>query len=252
MNFKLNAIRKKLGNENNAVKIFGNKNAESLAGTSVLSTKEGALNLLSQGPDAILKSNDPFIKFAVESAPRVAELKKKNDELRNKVEVNKELIGRAAFEVYGTSIPPDATFTLRISDGVIKSYEYNGTIAPPKTTFYGYYDRYYSFNKQYPFDLPERWINPPAEFDKSTPFNFISTCDIIGGNSGSPVINKDAEIIGLAFDGNIESLDDNYIYNTDVPHTVSVDSEGMFEALQDLYKLKRISEELRTGKLYTE
>lgn len=252
MNFKLNAMRKKLGKDNAALKIFSDKNAESLAGTSVLSTKEGALNLLSQGPDAILKSNDPFIKFAVESAPRVAELKKKNEELRNKVAVNKELIGRAAFEVYGTSIPPDATFTLRISDGVIKSYDYNGTIAPPKTTFYGYYDRYYSFEKKYPFDLPERWINPPAEFDKSTPFNFISTCDIIGGNSGSPVINKNAEIIGLAFDGNIESLDDNYIYNTDVPHTVSVDSEGMIEALQDLYKLKRISEELRTGKLYTE
>ncbi len=69
--------------------------------------------------------------------------------------VNKELIGRAAFEIYGTTIPPDATFTLRISDGVIKSYEYNGTTAPPKTTFYGYYDRYYSFNKQYPWTLPE-------------------------------------------------------------------------------------------------
>lgn len=249
MNFKLNAIRKKLGKDNTALKIFENRNAESLTGTSVLSTKDGALGLLSQGPDAILKSNDPFIKFAIETAPRFAELKKKNEELRNKILVNKELIGRAAFEVYGTSIPPDATFTLRISDGVIKSYNYNGTIAPPKTTFYGYYDRYYSFNKQYPWTLSERWENPPSEFDKSTPINFISTNDIIGGNSGSPVINKDAEIIGLAFDGNIESLDDNYIYNTDVPHTVSVDSEGMIEAIKDLYKLERIAKELREGKI---
>ena len=249
MNFKLKAIKQKLGKDNKAVKIFGDQSAESLAGLSVLSTKEGALNLLSQGPDAILKSSDPFIKFALEIAPRAAELKKKNEELRNKVQVNKELIGRAAFEVYGTSIPPDATFTLRISDGIIKSYNYNGTVAPPKTTFYGYYDRYYSFNKQYPWTLPERWVNPPAEFDKSTPINFISTNDIIGGNSGSPVINKDAEIIGLAFDGNIESLDDNYIYNTDVPHTVSVDSEGMIEAIKDLYKLERIAKELREGKI---
>lgn len=247
--FKINSIKKKLGKDNKAAKIFGEQSAESLAGSSVLSTKEGALNLLSQGPDAISKSNDPFIKFALETAPRAAELKKKSEELRNKVQVNKELIGRAAFEVYGTSIPPDATFTLRISDGVIKSYNYNGTMAPPKTTFYGYYDRYYSFNKQYPWTLPERWVNPPAEFDKSTPINFISTNDIIGGNSGSPVINKDAEIIGLAFDGNIESLDDNYIYNTDVPHTVSVDSEGMIEALKDLYKLERIAKELREGKI---
>lgn len=249
MNFKLKAIKQKLGKDNKAVKIFGDQSAESLAGSSVLSTKDGALNLLSQGPDAILKSSDPFIKFALEIAPRAAELKKKNEELRNKVQVNKELIGRAAFEVYGTSIPPDATFTLRISDGIIKSYNYNGTVAPPKTTFYGYYDRYYSFNKQYPWTLPERWVNPPAEFDKSTPINFISTNDIIGGNSGSPVINKDAEIIGLAFDGNIESLDDNYIYNTDVPHTVSVDSEGMIEAIKDLYKLERIAKELREGKI---
>ncbi len=249
MIYKLKAIKQKLGKDHKAVKIFGDQSAESLAGSSVLSTKEGALNLLSQGPDAIMKSNDPFIKFVVEIAPRAAELKKKNEELRNKVQVNKELIGRAAFEVYGTSIPPDATFTLRISDGVIKSYNYNGTIAPPKTTFYGYYDRYYSFNKQYPWTLPERWVNPPAEFDKSTPINFISTNDIIGGNSGSPVINKDGEIIGLAFDGNIESLDDNYIYNTDVPHTVSVDSEGMIEALKDLYKLERIAKELREGKI---
>ena len=149
-------------------------------------------------------------------------------------------------------IPPDATFTLRISDGVIKSYEYNGTIAPPKTTFYGYYNRYYSFDKQYPWTLPERWINPPAEFNKGTAFNFISTNDIIGGNSGSPVINKDGEIVGLAFDGNMESLVDNYIYNQDVPHTVSLDSEGMIEAIKNLYKVKRLAEELRSGKLYTE
>lgn len=252
LKFKLSAIEKKLGKDNSAVKVFGGNSAESLLGSSVLSTKEGALNLLSQGNDAILKSNDPFIKFAVETVPKLNELKKKADELRNIQSVNKELIGRAAFEVYGTSIPPDATFTLRISDGVIKSYEYNGTIAPPKTTFYGYYDRYYSFDKQYPWSLPERWINPPAEFNKGTAFNFISTNDIIGGNSGSPVINKDGEIVGLAFDGNMESLVDNYIYNQDVPHTVSVDSEGMIEAIKNLYKVKRLAEELRSGKLYTE
>lgn len=252
LKFKLKAIEKKLGKDNSAVKIFGGNSAESLSGSSVLSTKEGALNLLSQGNDAILKSSDPFIKFAVETVPKLIELKKKTDELRNIQSVNKELIGRAAFEVYGTSIPPDATFTLRISDGVIKSYEYNGTIAPPKTTFYGYYDRYYSFDKQYPWTLPERWINAPAEFNKGTAFNFISTNDIIGGNSGSPVINKDGEIVGLAFDGNMESLVDNYIYNQDVPHTVSLDSEGMIEAIKNLYKVKRLAEELRSGKLYTE
>jgi len=251
LKFKLETLKKKLGNENPNIKLLSGS-PESLAGSSVLSTKEGALGLLSQGNDAILKSNDPFIKFAISINARMNELKKKADELRNITTINKELIGRAAFEVYGTTIPPDATFTLRISDGVIKSYEYNGTIAPPKTTFYGYYDRYYSFDKKSPWDLPQRWINPPAEFDKSTAFNFISTNDIIGGNSGSPVINKDGEIVGLAFDGNIESLSDNYIYTTEVPHTVSLDSEGMVQAIKNLYKVKRLAEELRSGKLYTE
>jgi hypothetical protein len=251
LKFKLETITKKLGNDNPNIKLLSGS-PESLAGSSVLSTKEGALGLLSQGNDAILKSNDPFIKYAISINPRMNELKKKADELRNITTINKELIGRAAFEVYGTSIPPDATFTLRISDGVIKSYNYNGTTAPPKTTFYGYYDRYYSFDKKSPWDLPERWINPPAEFDKSTAFNFISTNDIIGGNSGSPVINKDGEIVGLAFDGNIESLSDNYIYTTEVPHTVSLDSEGMVQAIKNLYKVKRLAEELRSGKLYTE
>ena len=251
LKFRLEAITKKLGKDNAGIKLLAGT-PESLAGSSVLSTKEGALGLLSQGNDAILKSNDPFIKFAVSTYARVTELKKKADELRNIMTINKELIGRAAFEVYGTSIPPDATFTLRISDGVIKSYNYNGTTAPPKTTFYGYYDRYYSFDKKSPWDLPERWVNPPAEFDKSTAFNFISTNDIIGGNSGSPVINKDGEIVGLAFDGNIESLSDNYIYTTEVPHTVSLDSEGMVQAIKNLYKVKRLAEELRSGKLYTE
>ncbi len=179
------------------------------------------------------------------------ELQKKAEEIRNIESVNKELLGNAVYGVYGTTIPPDATFTLRISDGVMKGYDYNGTTAPPKTTFYGYYDRYYSFDKQYPWNLPERWVNAPPDFDKGTAFNFISTNDIIGGNSGSPVINKDAEIVGLAFDGNMESLVDNFIYNTDVPHTVSVASEGLMEAIKNLYKVKRLAEELRSGQLYT-
>jgi Peptidase S46 len=251
LKFRLDAITKKLGKDNAGIKLLSGT-PESLAGSSVLSTKDGALALLSQGNDAILKSNDPFIKFSIATYARMTELKKKSEELRNITTINKELIGRATFEVYNTTIPPDATFTLRISDGVIKSYSYNGTTAPPKTTFYGYYDRYYSFDKQYPWTLPERFINPPAEFDKSTAFNFISTNDIIGGNSGSPVINKDGEIVGLAFDGNIESLSDNYIYTTEVPHTVSLDSEGMVQVIKNLYKVKRLAEELRSGKLFTE
>jgi hypothetical protein len=97
-------------------------------------------------------------------------------------------------------------FTLRITDCVMKGYEYNGTIAPNFTTFYGLYDRYYSHEKSYPWDISEKWKNPDEDFQMSTPFNFVATCDITGGASGSPVINQRAEVIGLAFDGNIESI----------------------------------------------
>ncbi len=177
------------------------------------------------------------------------EIYMKIQELSGKEDYYKQVLGRALYDVYGTTIPPDATFTLRISDGIIKSYEYNGTIAPPKTTFYGMYDRYYSFAKQYPWSLNERWINPPAEFDLETPFNFISTNDIIGGNSGSPIINKDAEIVGLVFDGNIESLSDEFIYSSDAPHTISVDSQGLYEVIKDMYKVTRLALELENGKI---
>ncbi|MCX6161132.1 MAG: S46 family peptidase, partial [Ignavibacteriae bacterium] len=177
------------------------------------------------------------------------EIYMKIQELSGKEDYYKQVLGRALYDVYGTSIPPDATFTLRISDGVIKSYEYNGTIAPPKTTFYGMYDRYYSFAKQYPWSLNERWINPPAEFNLETPFNFISTNDIIGGNSGSPIINKDAEIVGLVFDGNIESMSDEFIYSSDAPHTVSVDSQGLYEVIKDMYKVTRLAQEIENGKI---
>ncbi|MFA5404493.1 MAG: S46 family peptidase, partial [Ignavibacteria bacterium] len=164
-------------------------------------------------------------------------------------ELANQKLGNAIFEVFGNSIPPDATFTLRISDGVIKTYNYNGTIAPPKTTFYGIYDRFYSFDKKNPWDLPKLWLNPPKDFKLETSFNFISTCDISGGSSGSPVINRNAEIVGLAFDGNIESLPGDFIYSSETPTMVSVDSEGLKEAIKNLYKAKRLSDELQNGKI---
>jgi hypothetical protein len=158
-------------------------------------------------------------------------------------------LGRARFDVYGTSNPPDATFSLRIADGVVRGFEYNGTVAPVYTTFYGLYDHYHSYGAGTEWDLPDRWLNPPSSFDMSKPLNFVSTLDIIGGNSGSPVVNSDLEVVGLVFDGNIESLPGDYIYLPDVNRAVSVDVRGMLEALDDIYEADRIVEELRTGRL---
>lgn len=160
-------------------------------------------------------------------------------------------LGRARFEVYGTSIPPDATFSLRIADGVVTSYEYNGTEAPVYTTYYGLYDHYYSYRGRTDWDLPERWLNPPASFDLSTPLNFVMTADIIGGNSGSPVLNLDLEVVGLVFDGNIESLPGDFIYVPTSNRSVAVDARGILEALRAMYDADRLVLELTTGRLAT-
>jgi hypothetical protein len=156
-------------------------------------------------------------------------------------------LGRAHFEVYGTEVPPDATFSLRIADGVVRGYEYNGTIAPIHTTYYGMYDHYYSYGAGSDWDLPERWLSPPESFDLSTPLNFVATADIIGGNSGSPVIDRDLQVVGLVFDGNIESLPGDYIFMPEKNRTVSVDARGILEALAEIYDADRLVMEVTTG-----
>ena len=160
-------------------------------------------------------------------------------------------LGRARFEVYGTDVPPDATFSLRIADGVVSEYEYNGTFAPVVTTLYGLYDRHYSHvaggTGDGEWDLPERWLDPPGDPDLATPMNFVSTNDIIGGNSGSPLVNAELELVGLAFDSNTEGLSGEYIFLTDRARAVSVDVRGILEALEEVYLAERIVEELRGG-----
>ncbi|WP_462248458.1 S46 family peptidase [Ekhidna sp.] len=148
-----------------------------------------------------------------------------------------------SFEASGLSSPPDATFSLRIADGVVKGYEYNGTTAPYKTTYFGLYDRHFSNDKEYPWNLPEKWQNPSFDLLKS-PLNFVSTNDIIGGNSGSPVINQNAEVVGLAFDGNMESLPGYFIFDDEYNRTVSVHAGGIAAAVKYIYKAERLLSEL--------
>lgn len=152
-------------------------------------------------------------------------------------------IANQVFKVYGDKLPPDATFTLRISDGTIKGYDYNGTIAPATTTYFGLYDRFYANKGEFPWSLPERWQNPPMELLKA-PFNTVSTNDIIGGNSGSPLINKNREAVGLIFDGNIESLPGNFIFDEEYNRTVSVHAGGIYAALKYIFKADRIVKEI--------
>jgi hypothetical protein len=158
-----------------------------------------------------------------------------------------ELLGQARFAAFGRDTYPDATFTLRLSYGAVKGYPMNGTIAPPKTTLFGLYDRSASFDNNPPFDLPQRWIDGRDKLDLSTPINFVTTNDIIGGNSGSPVINKAGEVVGLIFDGNIESLVGDFVYEDARNRAVAVHTGGMTEALRKLYGAEKIVNELLTG-----
>ena len=201
---------------------------------------------LAEGGDAaIAASTDPLIVVARKLDPMVRELNKWFETNVQTVEVAAgEKIGKARFAVYGKTLNPDATFTLRLSYGTVASYPMNGTKAQPMTTIYGLYDRAYGFGLKPPFDLPQRFIERKDKLTMSTPANFVTTNDIIGGNSGSPVINKNGEIVGLIFDGNIESLVGRYVYNIESNRAVAVHTGFMIEALRKLYDAAVLADEL--------
>ncbi len=198
-----------------------------------------------------LTMDDPAIQLVSTFAERFGRFQGAFSALAEQEAAVARSLGRARFSVYGTTIPPDATFSLRIADGIVRGYEYNGTIAPIYTTFYGLYDHYYSYGPGTEWDLPPRWLDRPASFDLSTPFNFVATADIIGGNSGSPVLNSNLEVVGLVFDGNIESLPGDYIYLPERNRSVSVDARGILEALDEIYDADRIALELTTGRMFS-
>jgi hypothetical protein len=218
--------------------------AHAIIAGSVLADSAGAVAALEAGT---VVDTDPAVVAAGVMLQRYFAYQGGFGRLNQQEETIARALGRAHFAVYGTTEPPDATFSLRLADGVVRGYEYNGTLAPVYTTFYGMYDRYHSFGSGSDWDLPARWRKPPATFDLATPLNFVSTADIIGGNSGSPVLNRKLELVGLIFDGNIESLPGDYIYLPEKNRAVAVDARGIMEVLRDLYGAKRLVDELGGG-----
>ncbi len=235
------------------VKTFGNKAgkdaAKSLIAKSLFKDKAAVQELFKKTPEEILALDDPFVQFYAKGYDQLEPLRVQQKEIMDTENIAFGLLGQILYKTYGTSITPDANRTLRLSDGLMKGYDYNGTTAPIKSTFFGMYDRFYGFEGKYPFNLPERWKTIPKDLDLSTPVDFVATNDIVGGNSGSAVINKNAEVIGLAFDGNIESLQGNFIYLPTFNRTVAVDSKGMYEAIKKVYKFDRLADELKDGKM---
>jgi hypothetical protein len=204
--------------------------------------------LIEGGEAAVNASTDPMIVLARKLDPMRRELIKwEQDNVQSVEERGGEAIGKARFAVYGKTTYPDATFTLRLSYGQVKGYPMNGTIAPSKTTYYGLVDRATSFDMKAPFNLPARFAEGKAKMDLATPLDFVTTNDIIGGNSGSPVINRQGEIVGLIFDGDIESLVGDYVYDGAANRSVAVHTAGMTEALRKLYGADAVVREL-TGR----
>lgn len=199
------------------------------------------------GADAIAKSDDPMIALARRVEPIIRELRAWNEQNILNVEASAgERIAKARFAVYGRSLPPDANFNLRISYGRVLGYEEDTTLVPFKTTFFGLYDRALSFNEKPPYDLPRRYREGKDKLDLQTPLNFVYTADTIGGNSGSPVINRNAEIVGLNFDSNIQKLPNRYWYvdETEGGRAVGVHSAAIIEALKKLYSADKLVDEI--------
>ena len=206
--------------------------------------------LFAGSAEAISKSDDPLIQLARRVEPIIRELRTWNEEKIQSVETGAgQKIAAARFAVYGKTVAPDANFSLRLSYGRVLGYEEDTTLVPYKTTFYGLYDRARSFDEKPPYDLPRRWKDGQSKLDLATPVNFVYSADTIGGNSGSPVINRDAEIVGLNFDSNIQKLSNRYWYieESEGSRAVAVHSSAIIEALRKLYDAEALAREI-TGR----
>jgi hypothetical protein len=203
--------------------------------------------LIDGGAEAVAKSNDPMIVLARNVEPVTRELRAWLEQKVQSVETSAgEKLAKARFAVYGRSLPPDANFNLRISYGRVLGYEEDTTLVPYKTTFFGLYDRARSFEEKPPYDLPARYREGRDKLDLGTPLNFVYTADTIGGNSGSPVINRNGELVGLNFDSNIQKLPNRYWYveESEGGRAVGVHSAGIIEAMRKLYGADNLVKEI--------
>lgn len=229
-------------------KILAGKSPRQRAAELVYNTKVKDVSLRKGlyhgGMPEIEKLKDPMIELAKlvdQPAREVRQIIDTQDEIKQQAHAK---ISRARFAIYGSDLYPDATFTLRLAFGAVKGYVENGKQIPYQTTYRGLYERAALMGYKHPFDLPERWLKAKSRLNLDTPLNFVSTADIIGGNSGSPVVNRNGELVGIIFDGNIQSLVLDFYFTDSQARALAVHSKGIIEALKKVYKADNLANEL--------
>ncbi|MGH1364835.1 MAG: S46 family peptidase [Calditrichia bacterium] len=243
-------LKNTLGDDDPMLKILldGNpmeKAADKMIDKSKLADVEKRKELWQADLKKLKKSKDPLIKAAFKMDKLLRQEKEWFDaNVAGPKGAAEKKIAEARFAAYGKSTYPDATFTLRLSYGAVKGFAMNGTQAPPFTTLYGLYNRAHGFGEANQFDVLDRYWDRKDKLKLSTRVNFVSTNDVIGGNSGSPLINREAEIVGLIFDGNIHSLVGNFVYDEETNRSVSVHPAYIIEALRKLYDAEKLADEI--------
>lgn len=218
--------------------------AHRMVAATTLLTAEGRRALAQGGSAALAQSRDPFIALARVIDPLERSVQRQTDALLDQESRNDERVARALLAVFGSSVAPDATFSLRVSDGTVLRYPMNGTFAPAFTTLYGLYDRSAGFGGREPWNLTPRWQAARDSLDLTTPLDGVCTCDIIGGNSGSPVVDRDGAVVGLIFDENMEALPNRFLFRETAARSVWVDVRGILEGLRRVYGAGALADEL--------
>jgi hypothetical protein len=250
LTFSLTKLREELGPDDRFLReLLGKRSPREVATELVNETKLKDVafrkKLFEGGKAAIDASTDPMIVFAKQVDKQAREIRARYErEVEGVVKKNHELLGRARFAAYGTSIYPDATFTPRVSFGSVRGWEENGRKINPFTIIGGIYER---ATGRDPFALPESWLQSKDKLKQTTPFNFVTTNDIIGGNSGSPMIDQKAEIVGLIFDGNLPSLGGAFWFDETMNRAIAVHSQVILESLDKVYGAGRVLDEIRPG-----
>jgi hypothetical protein len=246
----LDQMKSALGEDNPVVqKVIGDKKPTDVAKELIDGTKLDDVAVRKQlfegGKAAIDASKDPMIVMMRSIDEYSRSIRKRWEDEVDAVQTSEGAkIARAQFSQHGYTQPPDATFTLRLSYGAVKGYTENGKSIPYFTTMGGAFQHAAEHNSQPPYDLPPTWINAKPKLNLSTPFNFVSTADIIGGSSGSATINRNAEVVGIIFDGNLQMLPGNFVYTDKQARAVSVDSRAILEALRKIYGANALADEL--------